>query len=479
MNNTMEFYEYLDKIEEVGSTIDKVSLLAEMIRTHPAAEKFLRFAFNDTVYGLSEKSFYNAFDAINDANYEHVSDFLFAFKNNEDVHLKLDHLYELGRELASLTGQNQLNRIYNEFSDLNSTLAKWWSRTILHDLRCGVQVKTVNTALKACGLKQIKKFSMQLAKKLDIDDEDDVAKKLTFPCSMETKYDGIRIQAHVWVENEQTMSCQLTSRRGKDRTSLHPEICAALCEKFEGQNVILDCEVVANSFQQLTRKGDKSIRRLVIWDILNDEGLPYKNRWDNLLNLLSSVGITEDLFSLNNNIINNNITAAEQKETILLIAEHYSCNNLEELREFYRDMNRRKEEGVIVKLDNAVYKRGSRTNMFKIKKVYTADLKIIGFKYGEGKRAGMVSTLELEDVSGELRVDVGSGIDDYTSDDLTQQIEEHMQSGGHESEIPFLYDICEIKYNELTETGSIRFPRFICIRDDKETPDHKNDLVTR
>ena len=55
------FYNFLDEIEKVGSSIQKENLLAEMLHAFPESEKFLRMTFNDIVYGVAEKTFYNAF----------------------------------------------------------------------------------------------------------------------------------------------------------------------------------------------------------------------------------------------------------------------------------------------------------------------------------------------------------------------------------------------------------------------------------
>ena len=83
-------------------------------------------------------------------------------------------------------------------------------------------------------------------------------------------------------------------------------------------------------------------------------------------------------------------------------------------------------------------------------------------------------SLELIDASETIRVDVGSGMDDYWCDELTKKVEERNETNYLLSELrhpEFVGKICEIKFNGLTETGSIRFPRFVTIRDDKDEPD--------
>lgn len=111
--------------------------------------------------------------------------------------------------------------------------------------------------------------------------------------------------------------------------------------------------------------------------------------------------------------------------------------------------------------------------MFKCKKVLTADLLCYGFKLGEGKRTNKVATLCLQDASKKITVDVGSGINDEMCDWLTKQVYDDY-CGAY-----FIGKIVEIKYNEITETESLRFPRFITFRDDKDEPDDLSEEEVR
>jgi ATP-dependent DNA ligase len=465
-------YEKLNELENISSNIDKEEHLKDILNTYKNAEAFFRLTFNDTVYGVQEKTFYAAFqDMLNpEDEWEHVSNFLATLEEPpEPSDMVIPDLIKMAQELQALSGNDQIMYIRGQFENLPAIKRKWFSRAILHDLRAGVQVKTINNVFKSLGLSIIPKFALQLAKKLDLHDDNDVRKRIQFPAEMEIKYDGIRVQATI-VDGK----CTLMSRRGKDRTESWPQIVSDLEALFPEETVILDGEVIARSFQSLTRKDDISERYYVIFDLLVDENLQYRYRWDNLYSLLVNKGCTANPYELINNIKVN------QNNTVILLPEHYTAHNVGEAREFYREANRRGEEGIMIKPTDKTYKRGSRLNMFKCKKVFTADLLIIGYKYGEGKRAGKVATLCLEDASGTIKVDVGSGIDDYWCDELTKQLRAKPINTEHPVvktyDVPlFMYKICEIKYNEITETGSIRFPRFITIRDDKDEPD---DLST-
>lgn len=447
----------LDNLEVESSNIGKEKILAKILKEMPYSEQFFRLVFNDTVYGIEQRTFYSAFPKKTDTDYADVSDWLNTISATETISGDLESLCTFADKVKDMSGGDQIRFIREYFAKLNCLSKKWFSRAILHDLRCGVKVRTYNKVAKKLGLKPVEKFALQLCGKVDLNDDKDVRKRIVFPCYMECKYDGIRLQAEIFTDEGDIRVCKLTSRRGKDRTDKHPKVCEELIRLFPEGYMILDGEIVADSFQKLTRLDDDSERRFIVWDILVDEKLPYISRWDNLVNLFDSLDLGCLTDFKENQIGKGNWNYSS---TVILLAEHYTANNIEELRGYYDELNRRGEEGIIIKNLNEDYKRGSRSSMFKCKKVFTADLKIVGWRHGEGKRAGMVSTLCLEDASQSINCDVGSGIDDYWCNKFTDNPDYYVGK------------ICEVKYNEITETGSIRFPRFVTIREDKEEPDN-------
>jgi len=448
---------YLEELEAEPSNIGKEQILSEALTHCVEAEDFFLLTFNDTVYGIEQRTFYHAFPCEDASKYPDVSDWLCTLVSEEPTKpVTLNELLEFANKIKDFSGGNQTREIRKFFITLEVKQKKWFCRAILHDLRCGVQVKTYNKVAKPLGFKTVEKFSLQLCGKVDLNDDEDIKKRILFPCYMECKYDGIRLQAEVFSKPDNTRTCRLTSRRGKDRTDKYPEVCKDLITLFPDGYMVLDGEIIAESFQKLTRLDDTSTRRFVVWDILIDEKLPYINRWDNLVNLFDTLELP-CITDLNNKeipYIKENFGSS-----VILLAEHFTANNKEELREYYDELNKRGEEGIIIKNIHEPYKRNSRATMFKCKKVFTADLRITGWKHGEGKRAGKVSTLCLEDASKRISCDVGSGIDDYWCEKLTADSDSYVGK------------IAEIKYNEITETGSIRFPRFVTVREDKDEAD--------
>ena len=453
-------YDCLEQIESVGSTSEKERLLAFMIRVWPDSDKFLRLAFNDLVYNLDKKVFYNAFEMYGgnkpDYSFADVSDWLYSLQlpadsdptkdTTEEVIEDVLGLESFAKELLSLSGHLMLENLYDFFVVLPNYKRKWFSRALLKDLRMGVQVKTVNKVFKTLSKPQIEKFAMQLAAKFEnVFDKEEVLSCVKFPMAGEIKYDGYRIQAEIYEDSEGNDQVQLMSRRGKDKTSAYPDIVAALKRRFAGQHLLLDGEIIAGSFQKLSQKDDSSARRYVVFDLLNDEKLQYQYRYDNLVNL----------FLLDDN------------EPLIELAEHYNIGDYEEMMKFFEEANKRGEEGIMLKFFDRPYDRGSRKNMYKVKKVYTADLLVVGWEQGEGKRAGKLGALLLKDKSGQVTVQVGRGITDDEIDNWSKDPDS------------LIGLIAEVMYNERTETGSLRFPRFKCWRDDKDEPDDMSIVKVR
>ena len=89
----------------------------------------------------------------------------------------------------------------------------------------------------------------------------------------------------------------------------------------------------------------------------------------------------------------------------------------------------------------------------KLKAFYDADLNIEGFVEGTGKHEGKLGSV-LVTYEG-VQVQVGSGFNDA----LREQIWSDQES--------FLGRVIEVRYQEVTENGALRFPTFKCFRNDR------------
>ena len=421
---------HLEKLETLTGSYAKQAIIENILLDYPEGQAFLRLAYKHNPLGIKGASIETA---LNNAT----------LKEDGQFSLKVYNLASILNKLKILSGTRALDYLTLVFENVNPLERKWLIRVVLRDLKIGVGIKTINEIFKENGLRLIPKFAMQLCGKVDVYDQELMKKRINYPVVAECKYDGIRIEAEtLFKDGEEEVT--LTSRRGTDRTNDFPNVVEFLKQKFYGQNVILDGEMIGKTFQDTMKK--KGQKRYVVFDVLNDEDLFYISRWDNLVAL--------------------GFNPIDSSDAVVL-AEHRIANSLEEVQEFYKELNEREEEGIILKLLHETYNRSSRNNMYKCKKVYTADLLCLGGNFGTGRRENLISSLNLIDKSGHFSCSAGSGINDAMSEYLTNNID--LVTG----------KIIEIAYNELTSTGSIRFPRFIRIRDDKDEADDLSEAKVR
>lgn len=124
-------------------------------------------------------------------------------------------------------------------------------------------------------------------------------------------------------------------------------------------------------------------------------------------------------------------------------------------------------EGAIIKKLDTVWKDGTSKDMVRIKAVLDADLLCVDVEEGSGKYKGKVGALVLETVCGKLRVKVGTGLTDL---DRAKPFEYYVGK------------IVEIQYNEFIKsksknTDSLFLPRFVEVREDKNTATSYEEIV--
>ncbi|EGW31342.1 uncharacterized protein SPAPADRAFT_56206 [Spathaspora passalidarum NRRL Y-27907] len=327
-----------------------------------------------------------------------------------------------------------------------------------------------------------------------------------FTC--EYKYDGERAQVHVLPD----ASVRIYSRNSEDMSQRYPDLISIITEFSKQQelhSMILDCEAVAWDrvqnkilpFQVLSTRKRKDVNEkditvhicLFAFDLIyyNGESL-----------------ITKSLAE-RREVLYNNFTTIEGK---FQFATKKDSSNLDELQLFLDQSVKDSCEGLMVKMLNGTesfYEPSKRSrNWLKLKKDYLAgvgdslDLVVIGAYNGRGKRTGTYGGFLLASYnqdSGELETTckIGTG---FSDEDLT-----NLYNKLHPTEIPnprphFVYDstnsnaapdvwfepslLFEVLTADLslspiykaahTEYGkgiSLRFPRFLRIRDDKGIED--------
>ena len=114
-------------------------------------------------------------------------------------------------------------------------------------------------------------------------------------------------------------------------------------------------------------------------------------------------------------------------------------------------------EGLMLNKDTP-YEFKRTTNLIKIKKFHTCDLRIIGYEEGQGRNVGVLGAFVV-DYKGN-RLEIGSGFSDEERRDFWNKRDE------------MIGKIMQIKYKDVSrnsKTGleSLQFATFECIRNDK------------
>jgi len=282
----------------------------------------------------------------------------------------------------------------------------------------------------------------------------------------EFKYDGSRFQFHK-AEGKKRMY----SRRLEDVTAALPDVIALL-DSATTHDVILDGEVIAIKdgrpmpFQSVLRRfrrrhdiaeAKEAIRMVPnVFDILYLDGetlidLPFSERRKRLESVVQEFVAPQ--------VVSGDQTVIEKTYNDALAAGH---------------------EGIMIKVRDSPYTPGQRgKNWIKIKpEVDTLDLAVIGAEWGEGKRAHVFGSF-LVACQDQGKLVPLSRVATGFSDDQLAEVYELLKdtvisrSGKEvqfEPELVFEVGYAELQVSPTYAAGfALRFPRFIRLRDDKDT----------
>ena len=329
----------------------------------------------------------------------------------------------------TVTGNAAVAVLQVTFSSSPADDETWMRKILKKRLAIGVSTKTINKVFP--GL--IQTFDVSLANKFDWE-----RTQGRNEVGIEPKLDGIRCFSIV--ENGDV---KMFARSGKLITNFQDTLAPELVKLGDG---CYDGELMGKDFVSLMRQAyrkdglDTSATYLALFDYLPLEEWKSKKtvmtcaeRHEILLDHLAFKGANLDL---------------------LHPVERWTVENCYgSIKECHDEFVKEGFEGAMVKFLDAPYRFGRGWEIMKFKAFHDVDLPIEGYEEGTGRHTGKLGAIVVDHKG--VRVKVGSGF----SDDLREQIWANPDF--------FMGRIVEIRYQEITPDGSLRFPTFVCFRNDK------------
>ncbi len=324
-----------------------------------------------------------------------------------------------------VTGNAAIDLLRSTFSMCSVEQEAWMRKILKKNLAIGMSTKSVNKVLPNF----IPTFDVALAQKFDM-------KRIkSSEVFIEPKLDGIRCLAIV--ENR---VAKLYTRAGKLITNFDDTVGAELSKLNDG---CYDGEIMSTDFtelmRQVYRKDDKDISD--VYFALFDY-IPLKE-WKAKSSREQSWRRYEIL----------KWRIKDLNKYVTLVKRERIKSDYDEIKRIHDSYVNRGYEGAMIKTIHDPYCFGRDYSVMKFKAFFDADVPIIGLKEGTGKHQGKLGSF-LVDYKG-VEVNVGSGLTDELREQIWQNKDNHIGR------------IIEVRYQEETPDGSLRFPTFVCFRNDK------------
>jgi DNA ligase-1 len=433
--------------------------------------------------------------------------------------LTTEKVLENLRKLPALEGKGTVDKKISLITELLTSAspieALYLVRTLIGDLRIGIQESTVREAMtsaffkgnkesalkvqdainKANDLaevfemartgkeKELKKIKIEVGKPIKamlaekVKTIKDGFNAVGKPCAVEYKYDGFRLIIHK--KGEKVL---LFTRTLENVTKQFPEVADYIKKFVDGDSFILDSEAVGFDKKTKEYKPFQSIsqrikRKYDIEKIKNE--LPVEvNVFDVLF--YEGKSFLNEPFKKRTELIRKIIKNHPYK---IIHSKQIITGDEEKAKEFYKKALKDNQEGVMMKNLDANYSPGRRVgNMVKMKpEEKDLDLVITGGEYGTGKRSGWISSFILSCRDGDKYLEigkVGTGFKEKSEqgisfEELTEKVKPLIfgEKGKTVKIKPKI--IVSVTYQEIQKSPTyssgfaLRFPRFTALRPDK------------
>lgn len=334
-------------------------------------------------------------------------------------------------ELREVTGNDAVAEIVNVLKYAGEERSIWMQKVLKRHLNIGITANTINKVYGDI----IPTFKVQLAKIFDPE-----RLKYTQLVATEPKLDGVRCIAiskngvtNLYSRNGKSISDNYQDTIIKDLNAWSLDNAASAV--FDGELMGSDFTATVSHFRKKTG-ADTSSHFYHIFD-----WMPYED-WINKKSSMNCQTTREKLEDM--------CLQSSSKFLRIVKRDVVFPDKIKQMHDIYV---REGYEGVMIKTLDTNYKFGRGFNVMKLKDFYDADLEVVGFEEGSGKYENSLGAIIVKNK--EIRVNVGSGFTD----------EERKVIWENRGE--FRGKIVEVRYQEETPDGSLRFPTFRGWRYDK------------
>lgn len=453
--------------------------------------------------------------------------------NNLDLGYVYDKLLEIVKTTGNGSQQLKTEKVRELIDSMDKDEAKFLARIIVGKLRLGISEKTILDALswfksqdkslrddfeRAFGvctdigklgkvtidadLKDIRSILEQLTITPGVPIASKLVERETSARGVfarmqniyaQPKLDGLRIQIHKWVENN-NVHVELFSRNLENMTESFPEIVSAM-SNFPEQSIILDSEVIGVDLQtgKYLAFQDTIQRKRKHEVAITMESIPVKAEVFDVL-YLEGRDISREPIEYRMSVLENSFKQVSTPSISKLNTQHIETES--ELQEFYTKCVNTGLEGIIAKSNGTKYLPGTRNfDWIKLKAsaredmVDSVDAVVLGYYVGEGKRnkfgigAFLIGVYDKDRDEYETIAKVGTGITDEQFGQIKSDLDKliitrPLNYNIHKSLIPDFYVKPEIvvvvEADQITRSSmhtasidkegrglSLRFPRLI------------------
>lgn len=373
--------------------------------------------------------------------------------NDTDTQVKFFELLDAlhNREYTGNAAKEQIELF---FKSVSLEVARMFNAVLNKDISAGVSINTINKVYP----RLIPTFNIAKANPFD--------NSIPYPCTAEVKMNGVRLIVKYHHGNITMFSSN--GRVAEGLVSIEKAIRELISVAFyipDKVSLVLDGELTDINRRSVSGIFNKALKGTIkeqdtqnllftVFDILTGK------EWEQQYSETPQHQRHLELKTLLESLPQGNIALIESR----------TVHSQDDISNFNQEVVQQGGEGLIIKDPSKPYSFTRNNSFQKIKAELEADLKIIGYTQGTGKRSAYIGAIIAETSDSKIQVRVGSGLTDQDLEYFTVNKDKLMGSI-----ITVLYNaVIQDKDNQL----SLFLPRFVELRSDKTEADTTEKVLS-